>query len=258
MRAENFNLEHIPEPWKIYSYSAVDLDKIEAWGPPPMHHPVQLTGRILILLGADHHGSLLEEHVRALAQCHDGGRGWLSYWQDFNLHANPEWVMRAPWHSGMAQGMALSVWSRLHDKRRAQETLQTLMPGEGVSHTDSDGFYWIEEYPWNPPTHVLNGFGYAIYGLYDYWSHWVSEWGTLLLAAGLTTLKAKGHLWRRPGAPSVYCLAHEVPCDRLDHKYHRVHVVQFQVFHRMTRDPRFQDLADWFMSDVPLVYTRRW
>ena len=37
----------------------------------------------------------------------------------------------------------------------------------GVRRYDNDGNLWLEEYPTNEPSLVLNGFIYALFGLYD-------------------------------------------------------------------------------------------
>lgn len=69
--------------------------------------------------------------------------------------------MRPPWYSGMAQGLALSLFSRLGMREAADATYATL-----PTFTRPDG--WIEEYPGQSP--ILNGHIFAAFGLYDYWS----------------------------------------------------------------------------------------
>src|SRR6185503_2851415 len=38
----------------------------------------------------------------------------------------------------------------------------------GVTFSDTRGDVWIEEYLVSPPTHILNGFLWALWGVYDY------------------------------------------------------------------------------------------
>jgi len=39
----------------------------------------------------------------------------------------------------------------------------------GVSFTDSNGDLWFEEYIVSPPTHILNGFIWAAWGVHDFY-----------------------------------------------------------------------------------------
>ena len=41
----------------------------------------------------------------------------------------------------------------------------------GVTYTDREGYKWFEEAIVEPPTHVLNGFIWATWGVYDYFLH---------------------------------------------------------------------------------------
>ena len=38
---------------------------------------------------------------------------------------------------------------------------------KGTQYKDEHGNIWLEEYPTIPTSHVLNGFIYAIFGIYD-------------------------------------------------------------------------------------------
>src|SRR5258707_714083 len=38
----------------------------------------------------------------------------------------------------------------------------------GVCFTDEQGDFWFEEYVVSPPTHILNGFIWAAWGVYDF------------------------------------------------------------------------------------------
>ena len=90
----------------------------------------------------------------------------------------------APWYSGMAQGMALSVFSRWYQTKGHQSTLAILKglsesllpkyPELRIVYEDGDDL-WVEEYPWleapdgqRHPSHVLNGGLMGILGLHDY------------------------------------------------------------------------------------------
>lgn len=88
--------------------------------------------------------------------------------------------LKAPWISGMAQGEALSVLTRAYSltkdsryaetARKAALIMRVPVSEGGVLSQYEDGTPCIEEYsyPQGQPSHVLNGFIYALFGLYDY------------------------------------------------------------------------------------------
>jgi heparosan-N-sulfate-glucuronate 5-epimerase len=78
--------------------------------------------------------------------------------------------------SAMAQGQAASVLVRLQletgDDRFGDAALRVLEPlyvdtPAGGTRAWLDGGPWLEEYPTDPPSYVLNGGIFAIWGLYD-------------------------------------------------------------------------------------------
>jgi heparosan-N-sulfate-glucuronate 5-epimerase len=78
--------------------------------------------------------------------------------------------------SAMAQGQAASVLVRLFAETAADEyaegALRALEPlyvptADGGTRALLDGGPWLEEYPTDPPSYVLNGGIFAIWGLYD-------------------------------------------------------------------------------------------
>lgn len=73
-----------------------------------------------------------------------------------------------PWYSGMAQGKALGLFSRLYEAtgeqrwlRAADATFATL---PAYTH---DG--WISTFEFDEPDPILNGHIYALLGIHDYW-----------------------------------------------------------------------------------------
>lgn len=81
------------------------------------------------------------------------------------------------WYSAMAQGHAMSLLSRAYSRSRNPLYLRAayrainpfLVPSsEGGVLTYLFGQHpWYEEYPTVPPSFVINGFMYALFGLYD-------------------------------------------------------------------------------------------
>jgi hypothetical protein len=105
---------------------------------------------------------------------------WFPYRFDFALHGKVADLMEAPWYSAMAQGQVLSLLSRLHEltadeaylaeARRVFRTLADPGPRKAPWVTWVERRYlWLEEYPGSPPDHTLNGFLFALFGVYDYY-----------------------------------------------------------------------------------------
>lgn len=79
----------------------------------------------------------------------------------------------------MAQGQALSAFTigyLLTNKEEYIELVRKVLfsftrlynrDDPWFVYVDQNNYLWIEEYPDSPPSHVLNGFIYAIFGLYD-------------------------------------------------------------------------------------------
>src|SRR5574338_20327 len=198
---------------------------------------------------------LLERAVR-----HQGAI-YFPYGFDFYLHGRG--TMRAPWYSGMAQGIALSGFVRLyqltHDARwlqAANETYASFVVGRDsggpwVTSTDN-GLLWFELYPWTPNDHTYNGHNWAIYGLYDYWRLTGSTEAQQLIVAGLTTSKRALSVVRIPGGVMRYCIAQSC-LDRnvVNSDYHLVVTNQMVQRFRYTRDEEFARMADAFVADTP-------
>jgi hypothetical protein len=77
--------------------------------------------------------------------------------------------LRAPWISAMAQGEAASLLVRLNratGEERYAETAQRALPAMPMAGLP-DGSQLPQEYPTDPPSHVLNGAIFATWGLRD-------------------------------------------------------------------------------------------
>jgi hypothetical protein len=177
---------------------------------------------------------------------------------NFYLHEIETDVMIAPWSSGMAQGDVLSVFVRLYEATGkaeylevAHETFQsfTRFHGESTPWTvrvDSSDFYWIEEYPFEEGTQVLNGFIYGLSGLYDYYILTGDDTAKQLVRAALTTLNHYLPEYRDEGNASYYCLYHKINSP----KYHiKDHLPQLEYLYKISGDPYFNTMYDLFYAD---------
>ncbi len=168
-----------------------------------------------------------------------------------------------PWYSGMAQGRVLSVFSRLYfltGERKYRNIAQKIFKSFQIIYCendgwkndfiwtvmiDKDGYFWIEQYPAYWPSHVLNGFIAAIFGLYDYYQVTHNESCKQILQASLTTIQNHLEQYRNPGGISFYCLKFK----ELFQSYHLVHIEQLYELYEMTRDYSFKAMADSLYQD---------
>jgi heparosan-N-sulfate-glucuronate 5-epimerase len=111
----------------------------------------------------------LEKHAIA-----DGpDRAYYEY--DF---AWPGYGLAPGWRSGLAQGLAISALIRYYRDTGARRVLPLitklkaymLKPAAegGLAVISPEGGLWIEEFPSDPPSFVLNGFVSAVFALYEY------------------------------------------------------------------------------------------
>lgn len=161
--------------------------------------------------------------------------------------------LKAPWYSGLAQGQGISLLLRAYletgDQRfagaaeRAFASFGVPVAEGGVAFTDPNGDLWFEEYIVSPPTHILNGFIWTIWGVYDYFLATSSPKALELFERSTQTLRR--NLARYDlGFWSLY----ERSGTRLPMVaspfYHRLHIVQLRVMHRLTGDRIFTEYAD--------------
>ena len=131
----------------------------------------------------------------------------------------------------------------LHAARTAFESFQSPIEEGGIALTDESGDLWFEEYIVSPPTHILNGFIWALWGVYDYALATKESAAQELFARGIRTLLHNLDRYDL-GFWSLY----EQSGTRLPMVasafYHRLHIVQFRVMHRLTGGELFARVAD--------------
>jgi D-glucuronyl C5-epimerase C-terminus len=185
------------------------------------------------------------------------------YLFDFSLHGIEDETLEAPWYSSMAQGIALSFFTRLYEETGDQEYLkmskrifQSFLPLKGndakpwVSCVDKDGGLWLEEYPEEIPAMTLNGMNFAIYGVYDYYRITKSREAKVILMASLTTIKSNISRYRMEDDMSLFCIKHDVQSPY----HHEVHGKQLHHFYLMTGDEYFEEMSTLFENDFVREY----
>ena len=190
---------------------------------------------------------------------------WLTRELKPNTHGVPVWfhhfdwpyrqLLKAPWYSGLAQGNGLSLLVRaaqatgdaafVESAHRAFQSFQRSVAEGGVLVEDERGHVWIEEYLVDPPSHILNGFIWALWGVYDY-----ARWSGRPEASRLWTM-CVGTLQRRldefdTGWWSLYEARDDGREMLASRYYHTLHITQMLVMHRLTGLDLFADTAARF------------
>ena len=142
-----------------------------------------------------------------------------------------------------------------HDRRTeyadaahlAFEPLRLDVAEGGVLVTDASQDIWIEEYIVDPPTHILNGFIWALWGVFDY-ARWSGRSDAFRIwEAGVATL-AKRLADFDTGWWSLY-EARDGSREMLASRYyHTLHITQLRVMHRLTGIDAFSACADRFQT----------
>jgi len=179
--------------------------------------------------------------------------------------------LKAPWYSALSQGQGISVLVRTFietgDKKyveaaeKAFETFNYEIPEGGVSYTDENGHIWFEEGILLPPTHILNGFIWAIWGIYDFYLHTKGIEAKKLFEESVKTLKTNLKLYDI-GFWSLYELTNNKLKMIASHFYHSLHIVQLRVMYKITEEKLFSHFADkWdeynnkkFNRNLALIY----
>jgi len=173
----------------------------------------------------------------------------------WNHHFDWEYRSRlvSPWYSGLAQGQGISLLVRAHREtkdnhyldtaEKAFQSFQEQTHEGGISFIDGDGNTWFEEYIVSPPTHILNGFIWAAWGVWDYYLATGSRAAEALFARAIQTLHKNLSRYDL-GFWSLY----EQSGTRLpmiaSRFYHQLHIVQLRILARITGDDIFLRFAD--------------
>jgi heparosan-N-sulfate-glucuronate 5-epimerase len=153
--------------------------------------------------------------------------------------AIPKYGLRSGWCSAMAQGQVASVFVRQFlrtgDGRWADHARGALRPlvddSELVSQTPAGQV--LEEAPSDPPSHILNGWIYALWGLWDAGVGLQDGKAAQAFAAGVASLRAMLPAYD-VGWWTRYSLYPHVLVDLAKPFYHRIHVLQLEMTARAT------------------------
>lgn len=162
-------------------------------------------------------------------------------------------LLVAPWYSGLAQGQGISVLVRAfketgEDKysNAAKDAIKVFSQSTsngGVNYTDEKGNKWIEEYIVNPPTHILNGFIWGMWGIYDYKLQFKDSDTMTLFDEYKETLLNELDSYDN-GFWSLYEHSGTKLKMITSLFYHKLHIVQLRIMHRLTDEEYFKQIAN--------------
>ena len=191
--------------------------------------------------------------------CERCGRALIEQQQDDGAwpHLAPmphTYRLDAPWLSGMAQGEGASLLIRVHMRsgderladaaRRALRVLDRPTGQGGVRAPLGDGFF-LEEYPTEPPSLVLNGGIFALWGYCDAAIAFADGDAAAAFDEGVDTLAANLGRWDTGGWSLYDLFPHPTP-NIASSAYHLLHTTQLRAMQLVAPRPVFERTADRF------------
>jgi hypothetical protein len=170
------------------------------------------------------------------------------FWRE--NYISDRYVMKTNWASAMSLGECLSFYLRIFQITKNEKLLEKAhliinafnvpVSQNGVSYKDKNNNLWLEEYPSNPASCVLNGFIYAIFGLMDYYRITNNSEVKKKIDECFVTLINNISLYDA-GYWSYYDLQYK---ELVKYYYQKnVHVPQLEVIYKMTNNPIFDYYA---------------
>tara|TARA_B100001540_G_scaffold315509_1_gene342948 strand:- start:696 stop:1688 length:993 start_codon:yes stop_codon:yes gene_type:complete len=162
----------------------------------------------------------------------------------------------SPWYSGLAQGLGLSMLSRAYYETKEEifleilwkswESMKINVDDGGVIFIDENNNFWIEEYMVNPPTHILNGFIWALWGVYDVWKFFDYIEAKDLFQRCCKTIEKNLNLYDT-GYWSLYEQSGLKSQMISSPFYHDLHIVQLRILYNLTKNKKFLNKSNlWY------------
>lgn len=175
----------------------------------------------------------------------------------------PIYRLKPAWVSAMAQGQGMSVLLRAYQLTNDQKYLDAASQafgsfqydiGEGgVCTHDDEGNLWLEEFPTRPPSRVLNGFIFALWGVMDLYRVTGDSKARDVWQSGLHTLKTNLHRYER-----VFWSCYDLLRRTISSLgYHQLHVLQLDVLSQLTGEPTFAEYAQRWQAYADGQYRLR-
>jgi len=176
-------------------------------------------------------------------------------------------ILKSPWQSSLAQGSGISALIRAfvltkNDKYLKSAKLAFVSFGKsvekgGVSFTDKDGNIWLEETITTPPTHILNGFIWSLWDIYDYYLLTKDSKIEELFKKTANTIKNNLPKYDI-GYWSLYDLAPTKLKMLASPFYHSLHITQLEILYRMTGESTFEEFSNrWKHYEENSLYRKK-
>jgi len=182
---------------------------------------------------------------------------WAVWYNNFD---DKKYNIKAPWPSAMAQGEAISLYLRVYQITQNPSLLETAWKAYqfmnldvkegGVKRLDKDGNLWYEEFPSEPPSYVLNGFIYSLFGLFDLYRVTSNSMVKKDIDACLETLKR--NLYRFDAG---YWSYYDLQKKELVRYYYQknVHVPQLKILYLLTQEKIFKRYYQKWEKNITLL-----
>lgn len=171
--------------------------------------------------------------------------------------------MEKNWPSSIAQGKAMSLllraWKTSGDERYLEAAKLAILPltkdlkNGGLASTVSNAPFF-EEYPANPPSHVLNGHIYALLGIRDLYVFTGDELAKKYWEAGIKAIPEQLKHFDT-GYWSFYELLGGTSVASMF--YHTFHVTMIDLLYRISGDKRLAEIRDRFQYYLGQPANRR-
>lgn len=209
--------------------------------------------------GLGHYNLFLETGNRQHLEIAKIQGDWLIANLENNDYGVPVWKHKFRWHykkylapgwySAHSQGTGISLLARLYSEtkeekylRCAQSAFLSLILAKnkgGVQYVDENGDIWLEEYLIEPATHILNGFLWAFWGVWDYWLLTGDKRALDIFNACVKTLE-KNLSFYDAGFWSLYDLSKQGMKMLASPFYHSLHIVQLKIMFILTSNSVFE------------------
>jgi len=176
-------------------------------------------------------------------------------------------TLKSPWYSSLAQGAGISALVRayiitndskyIESASKAFKSFNKAIEDGGVVYYDRNGDVWFEEAITIPPTHILNGFIWSLWGIYDYYLLTKEAKIEELFKRAVNTIKNNLPKYDT-GYWSLYDLAPTKLKMLASPFYHSLHIVQLRILNKITGEQVFSEFANrWDMYQRNSYYRRK-
>lgn len=215
--------------------------------------------------GLGHFNKYLKTRERMHLREAETQANWLIRNLERNAKGLPVWkhhfrwhykqYLEAGWFSAHSQGTGISLLARMYREtnndiylraaRDAFISMTIAMREGGVQFIDEENNVWLEEYLINPPTHILNGFLWALWGVWDFYLLTGDGEAKIIFEKCVATLKK--NLPRYDfGFWSLYDLSRQALPMVASHFYHSLHIVQLRATFLISGDSIFDEYSNKF------------